>query len=557
MTSGPAPSEWVPADRWDLPDLVPARMVNAFVYCPRLAYLEWVQQEFEDSVDTVEGRGLHRRVDAPPESNVEPSDEGGHRSVLLGSERLGVIARIDLVEIDGGSAVPVDFKHGHPPDNGPYDSETVQLCLAAMLLEEHGWHVPYGVISYPESRTRIVVEITPDLRNRAVEAVASLKELASSGVIPPPLVDSPKCPRCSLVGICLPDEVNLLRSEEMERVRPLAVRREPAMPVIVTEQGARLGKEGGVLRVTKQGEVLGEVPLRRVSHVCLYGNVSISAQALRELAGLQRPVFHFTYGGWLTAVTTGLPHRNVELRIRQYQAFIDEQRSLGLARLFTEGKIRNCRNLLRRNADPRDDRTIGLLANHAARARQAETVDELRGVEGAAAALYFGDFGRMIRVQHLGDFDWTSRNRRPPRDPVNALLSFMYSLLLRDALAATLTVGFDPHLGFFHRPRYGRPSLALDLAEEFRPLVADSTVIRMINNGEVAATDFVTRLGACSLTTTGRKKAIAAYERRISQEIHHPVLGYRASYRRILELQARLLGRHLLGECAYKPFVTR
>jgi CRISPR-associated protein Cas1 len=532
-------------------------MVNAFVYCPRLAYLEWVQQEFEDSVDTVEGRGLHRRVDAPPESNVEPSDEGGHRSVLLGSERLGVIARIDLVEIDGDSAVPVDFKHGRPPENGPYESETVQLCLAAMLLEEHGWHVPYGVISYPESRTRIVVEITPDLRNHAVEAVAALKELASSGVIPPPLVDSPKCPRCSLVGICLPDEVNLLRSEEAERVRPLAVRREPAMPVIVTEQGARLGKEGGVLKVTKQGEVLGEVPLRRVSHVCLYGNVSVSAQALRELAGLQRPVFHFTYGGWLTAITTGLPHRNVELRIRQYQAFIDEQRSLRLARLFTEGKIRNCRNLLRRNADPRDDRTIDLLANHAVRARQAETVDELRGVEGAAAALYFGDFGRMIRVQHLGDFDWTSRNRRPPRDPVNALLSFMYSLLLRDALAATLTVGFDPHLGFFHRPRYGRPSLALDLAEEFRPLVADSTVIRMINNGEVAATDFVTRLGACSLTTAGRKKAIAAYERRISQEIHHPVFGYRASYRRILELQARLLGRHLLGECVYKPFVTR
>ncbi len=557
MTSDPVPSEWVPANRWDLPDLVPARMVNAFVYCPRLAYLEWVQQEFEDSVDTVEGRGLHRRVDAPPESNVEPSDEGGHRSVLLGSERLGVIARIDLVEIDGDSAVPVDFKHGRPPENGPYESETVQLCLAAMLLEEHGWHVPYGVISYPESRTRIVVEITPDLRNHAVEAVAALKELASSGVIPPPLVDSPKCPRCSLVGICLPDEVNLLRSEEAERVRPLAVRREPAMPVIVTEQGARLGKEGGVLKVTKQGEVLGEVPLRRVSHVCLYGNVSVSAQALRELAGLQRPVFHFTYGGWLTAITTGLPHRNVELRIRQYQAFIDEQRSLRLARLFTEGKIRNCRNLLRRNADPRDDRTIDLLANHAVRARQAETVDELRGVEGAAAALYFGDFGRMIRVQHLGDFDWTSRNRRPPRDPVNALLSFMYSLLLRDALAATLTVGFDPHLGFFHRPRYGRPSLALDLAEEFRPLVADSTVIRMINNGEVAATDFVTRLGACSLTTAGRKKAIAAYERRISQEIHHPVFGYRASYRRILELQARLLGRHLLGECVYKPFVTR
>lgn len=532
-------------------------MVNAFVYCPRLAYLEWVQQEFEDSADTVEGRTLHRRVDVVPERDVEHDLAGAHTSVLLASERIGVIARIDLVEVEEGRAVPVDYKHGKPPANGPYESELVQLCLAAFILEEHGWDVPHGVISYPESRTRIIVEFHEELRTRTLRAVDELKQTASTGMIPPPLVDSPKCPRCSLVGICLPDEVNLLNAVGTESVRPLAVRREPAIPVVVTEQGARVRKDGWVLKVTKGTEVLGEAPLRRVSHVSVYGNVSVSAQALRELAQLQRPVFHFTYGGWLSAVTTGLPHRNVELRIHQYRMFSEEPRSVGLAAVFVEGKIRNSRNLLRRNASPRNDQTIHLLSQYARRARRSDSFQTLLGIEGAAAALYFAEFGTMLRRSDTGIFDWENRNRRPPRDPVNALLSFTYSLLVRDAVAALLTVGFDPHLGFYHRPRYGRPSLALDLAEEFRPLVADSTVVRMVNNGEIGGSDFITRLGACTLTSAGRRKVIAAYERRINQEVHHPLFGYRASYRRILELQARLLARHLLGECEYRAFVTR
>jgi CRISPR-associated protein Cas1 len=155
-------------------------------------------------------------------------------------------------------------------------------------------------------------------------------------------------------------------------------------------------------------------------------------------------------------------------------------------------------------------------------------------------------------------FQLEGRNRRPPTDPVNALLSFVYSLLTKELTVTLQAVGFDPHLGFLHQPHYGRPSLALDLAEEFRPLVADSTVLTLINNEEVSARSFISRAGSVTLTDAGRKAVIAAYERRLETEITHPIFGYRISYRRVFEVQARLLARVLTGEIPnYPGFCTR
>jgi CRISPR-associated endonuclease Cas1 len=158
----------------------------------------------------------------------------------------------------------------------------------------------------------------------------------------------------------------------------------------------------------------------------------------------------------------------------------------------------------------------------------------------------------------VSSFDFNNRNRRPPRDPVNALLSFAYALLTKDFATTLLAVGFDPHLGFFHKPRYGRPALALDLMEEFRPLIADSVVLTLINNSEIRAEDFITSWAGVGLTQGGRMQILTAYERRMRQEIIHPVFGYRISYRRVLEVQARLLARHLMGEInEYPSFLTR
>ena len=182
----------------------------------------------------------------------------------------------------------------------------------------------------------------------------------------------------------------------------------------------------------------------------------------------------------------------------------------------------------------------------------------LLGYEGTAARFYFGAFAKMLKGSAAQDFDMAGRNRRPPKDPVNALLSLAYSLLTKDCALAASVVGMDPLLGFLHQPRYGRPALALDLMEEMRPLVADSVVVTALNTGVVEEADFVRSPAGCALKTPGRKRFIEAYERRMDQLVTHPVFGYRLSYRRILELQARLLGRVLLGEIeTYPAFRTR
>ena len=187
-------------------------------------------------------------------------------------------------------------------------------------------------------------------------------------------------------------------------------------------------------------------------------------------------------------------------------------------------------------------------------------IQSLLGIEGTAARIYFSRFGTMLKIRNdpLGAFDFQSRNRRPPRDAVNCLLSFGYSMLVKDFTATALAVGFDPYLGIYHRPRFGRPALALDLAEEFRPLVAESVVLSLINNEEVRSSGFVIRAQGVALTSQARKTFIRAYERRMDQEVTHPTYKYRISYRRVFEVQARMLGAYLLGEIPeYIPFMTR
>jgi CRISPR-associated protein Cas1 len=187
------------------------------------------------------------------------------------------------------------------------------------------------------------------------------------------------------------------------------------------------------------------------------------------------------------------------------------------------------------------------------------SIESLLGNEGQGAALYFGEFARFLKPSPTGQgFDFTSRNRRPPRDPVNALLSFAYAMLAKDCFAAVCTVGFDPYKGFFHAGRHGKPSLALDLMEEFRVPIADSVVLSLINNESVTRSDFIVWRDACQLTDAGRKAFFLAYEQRKATEITHPVYGYRMSYSRMLEVQARMLAAHVRGSIPrYTGFTVR
>ena len=491
------------------------------------------------------------------------ADEIHARSVLLSDETLGAIARIDLVEAQGNRATPVDYKRGTVPDvpGNAYEPERVQLCVQGLLLRAHGYQSSKGVLYFAGSRKRVTVDFDDELVHRTKDLLSATQQMAASGTIPPPLEDSPKCPRCSLVGICLPDEVSFLKGSPYvarpDDVRRLAPARDDALPLYVQTQGAVVGKSGDELTVKSKGEVIAKSRLLDVSSVSVFGNVQITAQATRELLGRGIPVCHFSYGGWLNGITTGMTHKNVELRIRQFQTAGDIEQALRIARDITVAKIRNSRVMLRRNHPAAPAAAIGELGRLGASAAQADGMTSLLGTEGAAARVYFSNFGAMMKTDNAA-FDFRTRNRRPPLDPVNAVLSFLYSMLARQAAVTALAVGFDPYLGFYHQPKYGRPALALDLAEEFRPIVADSAALTLFNNGELKERDFIRRSGAVALTPEGRRTVIRAFERRMDTLIRHPLFRYSVSYRRIMEIQARLLGRHLLGELpGYPAFRAR
>lgn len=553
------------------PDLVPARMLNEHTYCPRLAYLEWVQGDFADNADTLDGRFQHRNVDTETGKLPDPdelAEEVLHaRSVLLSAPKVGLIARMDLVEADGTRVTPVDYKRGRAPDvsEGAWEPERVQLCSQALILEENGYQVARGLLYFVASRQRVEVVFDDALRQRTLALLAELRTSAEQPEPPPPLVDSPKCPRCSMVGICLPDEVNLLRgAEEHAGVRRLVPGRDDALPLYVQSAGSKVGRSGAELVVETRDGDKHTVRIGDTSQVALFGRVQISSQAVHELCDRGIPIVYLSSGGWFHAITRGMDHKNVELRRRQFAAAENPERALQIARRLVAVKIRNCRTLVRRNAAEPPARALARLKELVSSAERAQSLESLLGIEGTAARLYFEAFATMLKPTPpeaaMGElsFDFDGRNRRPPRDPVNALLSLGYALLAKDLTIALQAVGFDPYLGFYHQPRYGRPALALDLMEEFRPLVVDSVVLSCLNTGTFRISDFTQRGGAVALTQAGRGKFLRSYERRMDEEIMHPVFSYRISYRRTLEVQIRLLARFLGGEIPeYPPFATR
>lgn len=546
--------------------LVPARMVNEFLYCPRLAYLEWVQGEWAPNVFTEDGSYAHRRVDREtggPTALDEPSERREARGLLLTSEALGLVARADLVEFEGTRALPVDTKRGAAPklDEGAYEPERAQVCAQSLILRDLGYEVPYGEIYFVASKKRVRVELTPELEQRTLAAAASLRELAAREDAPPPLVDDPKCNGCSLAAICLPDEVNLLRgpgAEEAPPPRPVRPPRADALPLYVQEPGSKLGVRGDRLVITHQGKQLGSARLEHTSHVAVFGGVQVSTQAMRRLLQTDRPLALLGAGGWFHGLAYGQGKApSLATRRAQFRRADDPTFCLSLATRLVTAKIANQRTLLRRNAADEIKPELERLQRLRARAPKAANLGTLLGIEGNAARIYWEVFPRLLKGER--EFMPAGRNRRPPRDPVNALISFLSALLAKDCALACALAGLDPSLGFYHQPRPGKPSLALDLMEEFRPLIADSVVLSLINTAEVTPKDFLVR-GAfgTALTSSGRKKVLGAYERRLAQQVTHPVFGYRISYRQTLAVQARLLGRYLTGEIPTFPeFLTR
>jgi CRISP-associated protein Cas1 len=332
--------------------------------------------------------------------------------------------------------------------------------------------------------------------------------------------------------------------------------------VYVVQDDAFIGKTDERLRVTAQKQTLLDVPLIKIDGVVVLGRATISPAALMELLERKIPLtFLSGTGKYLGSLEPPLT-KNIFVRSAQWQAAkLEPQRITHVVQGFIRGKLKNYRNALLRSLRDHPEiaiqSDIEMLEHAIAPIATTSEVNSLRGLEGAGSAAYFGCFGKLIRAE---GFTFKHRNRRPPTDPVNALLSFGYALLLHDVQSAVNIAGFDPYLGYLHTERYGRPSLALDLMEEFRPLVVDAMVLAALNRRVLTPQDFVTEpiSGAVSLTDEGRKTFLRLYEQKKQSEFKHPVLQKKCSYQRSFEIQARLLAKYLMGEIEqYPPLVLK
>ncbi len=532
--------------------LLPARMLNEMSFCPRLFALEWLHGEWADNHHTVEGRTVHKRVDAPtrrgllpppdPDAETATSDPAppprAVRSVYLSDDSVGMVAKIDLVEEHDGCVVPIDYKKGSAPDipEGAYEPERVQVCAQALLLRAHGYTCTQGALWFAGSRRRVAVPIDDALVARTLALRDAAMRLAATpdGSLPPPLVDSPKCQGCSLVGICLPDEVGRLTGARDAEVRPLVPGRDDGTPLYVQLQGGSLGKDGGEIVVKNRGSVVARSRIAETSQVVLMGNASVSSALLAALADIDVPVAIHSYRGWFQGSFTPASGVGALLRIEQHRAASDPARCLDLARAIVISKLRNQRVLLRRNGRNTPKDALDGLSEAQGVAHKATDIASLMGAEGLGARHYFGAFNAMVKPEMQPAFSLEGRNRRPPRDPINAMLSFAYACLVREWTQILQRVGFDAWRGFLHQPRHGRPALALDLMEEFRPVIADSAVLTAVNTGAVSADHFLVHPTGVAMTDAGRRAFIEAWERRLDELTTHPLTGTRLSMRRVL-----------------------
>ena len=593
------------------PDVVlPARMCNALVFCPRLFHIEHVQGLFVESADTVAGSGEHDRaarragIRKKPSTPAAPDHDPWQglipRALDFESPAWGVRGRLDMLELADEAAVVVESKHGsapsaadhrwhdHPLPYRAWPADVAQVGLYMAILRDHGLRCDEGRIYYRGNDVHTTIEWSPDLERFLQAVVAEARRVAALPIAPEPLVDSPKCFGCSLHGICLPDEHYALKAAEppAEPIRRIVPSRDHRAIVHVTSPGTMIRKESDTIILAGRDGEAERLLLKDVAHIAVYGPSQITAQCLQHLLIHGVPVSHHTSAGRLLGISAPLITQNIALRRAQYRAADTPERCLYVARALVIAKIRNQRTVLKRYRRgieaALDDETgdlptwatpaadgddapgpfavaSGALAQmqHALRAAERDAdLDTLRGHEGEAAAGYFSALPAILPAAWRGDF--CGRTRRPPRDRVNALLSFGYSLLVRDASAALARVGLDPMLGFFHTMIPGRPALALDLMEPFRAAWVDTAVLRLIATAGIDRADFHVSAAGVVLSDAGRAALIGAYERRADELTTHPRFGYRMSYRRLLELEARVLGKWLVGEVDhFTPLWTR
>jgi CRISPR-associated protein Cas1 len=552
----------------DLPPM-PVRRLHNFLYCPRLFYLQWVEDLFVENADTAVGSSTHKRVDEPSylrPQDLELDERSELRSVALHSERLGLTGIVDLIESTETGRELLDYKRGSPrrdEDGRPVakENDAAQLASYALLLREEGIEIARASVYYAAEKKRVEVPLTEELFSNVLRTLEEARLLAAAGVCPPPLRNDSRCLHCSAYPVCLPNEsaywAGMVENAPKDKEAPRPPGDDGEI-LVVQNPGAYVGRRGGEITVTLEGETLTKHPIEQIQSVYLYGAVQISTQAIQGCLERSIPIAYFSPAGRFLGMTQGLPTSGTDARQGQYRLYEQPTLRASLAAKILSAKIHNQRVMLMRNGDA-PKRSLDEMAKLRDLAAQGDfTLESLRGIEGSAAAIYFEHFGTMLKGTAFEVFDFQGRNRRPPKDPVNALLSQAYSILAKELTGICHAVGLDPFLGFLHQPRYGRPALALDLMEEFRPLLADSVAISLLNRRELDVGDFVRTTRGTFMGDEGRKQFWRAWFRRMDSEVSHPQFGYKMSYRRMLDVQVRQLWRFCRGEATeYHPFTTR
>lgn len=522
--------------------------LHALKYCERLFYLEEVEEIRVADDAVLAGRTLHEEL-----------SDGESRSFLLSSERLGLVGRVDAIRHREGGWVPIEHKRGRPrrgPGNEPeaWDSDRVQVAAYAMLLEEAtGTPVSEGRVRYHSDGVTVRVTIDDEVRQEVLRAVARARELRASTTRPPVTPNERLCLRCSLAPVCLPEEERLARDERWEPVRLFPPDHERKV-VHVARHGARVGRSGDTLRIDGDEGEARVLPIREVEALVLHGNVQVTAQAL-SLCASQGVGIHWVSSGGRYIAGLASDAGLVQRRLRQYRALSDPAFALGLSRRVALAKMENqLRFLLRatRGEESRPEpvrRAVAILRSEMRSAARAENADSLRGHEGTAARAYFDALPCLIGPDVSETLRPSGRTRRPPRDRFNAILSFGYALLYRAVMHALLGVGLEPALGFFHTPRSAAHPLVLDVMELFRVVLWDMVVVASLNRKQWdERAHFEVAKDHVWLSTEGRKLAIDLFEKRLEECWKHPVTGYSLSYRRTLELEARLLEKEWSGQ---------
>lgn len=602
-------------------DLLPVRMCNEFVYCPRLFYLMHVQGLFAHSADTVVGARQHdarkhRKTKGGGGHNGEDETDNSlepiSRSETLTADQWGVRGKMDLLEVESEGLVVVEYKKGGSPSfkdhkwenhhlpYGAWPGDLAQVGLYMAILREHGMACSRARIFYRKDRRNVQIDWSESLELFLKDVVHRARETSRRTSPPLPLIDSPKCPKCSLVEICLPlEHVYLHRSNhsledpsdsdsdenpEAATIPRLIPGSDDLASVHVISAGSTIRKRGENVLVEKRDGGRQTVLGKDIGHLAIYGPSQITHQCLLYLSENGVCVTHHTGAGRLLGLTTPLNTKNIALRRAQFRAADCDAKTLILARSLTRAKISNQRTLLRRyrasikssekptfwetekeleeNRKAKLDlcealsETLKRLSSCARRVKFAENLGQVRGFEGDAAAQYFRSIPQIVPPAWRLEFQ--GRSRRPPRDKINALLSFGYSLLVKDAINAIVGVGLDPMLGFLHTMIPGRPALALDLMEPFRAAWVDVAVFRLIATGGIQLSDFTSSSMGVYLSDAGRRSLIGAYERRADEETTHPYFGYKMSIRRLLALDCRLMAKYMAEEVSvFSPFTTR